>query len=86
MFNAHADRTLVQRFQASGLCNVQSLLEGHDVEVPKHATKPVCLVWALTGECSNQCRRKGQHVRHGHSTIQGIHCMLDKCGVDSLQA
>ena len=86
VFNTHADRALLQCFQELGHRNVQALLEGHKVEVPKHASKPVCLVWALKGECSNQCRRKGQHVRCARSTIQSIHRMLDKCGVDSPQA
>ena len=79
-------KVLQERFQESGHRNIRALLEGHDMEVPKNSSKPVCLVWALKGECSNQCRRKGQHVCYGRSTIQSIHCMLDECGVDSPQA
>ena len=86
VFNTHADRALMQRFQASGHRNIRTLLEGHEVEVPQHSNKPVCLVWALKGECSDQCRRKGQHVRYGRPTNQAIHRMLDECGVNSPQA
>ena len=84
-FNAHADRRLLNRYRASGNSTISSLLQGHDVTVPEHGGQPVCLTWALKGECSSGCRRKRQHVRYSRSTNQAIHALLDACGVANSQ-
>ena len=53
--------------------------------IPKHNGNPVCLTWALKGECSHGCRRTNQHVRCNRSTVQAIHALMDTCGVAAVQ-
>ena len=79
--NAHADQRLLERFRASPFSSLTSMLEGHDVEVPKHNGDPVCLTWALKGQCSGTCKRKAQHVRYSRGLHQKLHGLLDECGV-----
>ena len=85
VFNAHAERRLLSRYTESGHSTISALLQGHDVTVPKHNGNPVCLTWALKGECSSGCRRKNQHVRYSRGTNQAIHALLDACGVANAQ-
>ena len=75
----------MQRFQVSGHCNVRALLEGHNVEVPQHSNKLVCLVWAFKGQCSTTCKCKDQHVRYSRDTNTKLHQMLTDCGVANAQ-
>ena len=84
-FNAHAERRLLKRYAESGHSTISAMLQGHDVTVPKHNGNPVCLTWALKGECSTGCRRKNQHVRYARSTNQAIHALMDACGVANAQ-
>ena len=84
-FNAYADQRLMQRFRDSGHRQISSMTEGHNVTIPKHAGKDVCLVWALKGECSATCKRKGQHVRYSRNTIRDIHTLMTECGVANPQ-
>ena len=83
--NAHADQRLLERFRASPFSAITSMLEGHDVEVPKHNGDPVCLTWALKGQCSGSCKRKTLHVRYSRATNQKLHELLDLCGVVNSQ-
>ena len=83
--NASADNRLLQRFKDSGHRTISSMTEGHEVEIPKHAGKEVCLVWALKGECSATCKRKAQHVDYSRNTVRDIHNLLSKCGVANPQ-
>ena len=85
-FNAHADRRLMQRFRDSEHTTISGMLEGHNPEVPKHNDKPVCLTWALKGQCNGTCRRRENHVRYNRTTIQALHRLLDDCGVANPQA
>ena len=83
--SANPDRLLLTRFEGSGFSSVNAMLQGHEVEIPKHANKPVCLVWALKGRCSSGCRRKDQHVRYSRDTNSKLHALLDACGVANPQ-
>ena len=80
-FNTHASRELMSRFRDSNHSTISGMMEGHDVTVPKHAGKPVCLTWALKGECSSTCRRASAHARYSRDTIRAIHQLLTDCGV-----
>ena len=84
-FNAHADRRLLQRFRDSEFTSISAMLEGNDPEVPKHNEKPVCLTWALKGQCNGSCKRRENHVRYGRTTVQAIHQLLDQCNVPNPQ-
>ena len=84
-FNAHADQALMNRYQAAGHSTITGMLEGHDVTIPQHAGKDVCLAWALKGSCSAMCKRKAAHVRYSRDTIKSIHKVLDDCGVPNSQ-
>ena len=53
--------------------------------IPKLNGNPLCLTWALKGECSHGCRRANQHVRYNRSTNQAIHALMDTCGVAAIQ-
>jgi hypothetical protein len=60
-------------------------MEGHSPTIPKHNSKPVCLAWALKGECSATCKRKEQHVRYSQAVCSKVHALLDDCGVENPQ-
>ena len=85
-FNTHADRGLLDRFRGANHATISGLLEGHDVSIPKHSGKPVCLTWALKGSCSSACRRAANHVRYSRDTVQALHRLLTDCGVPENQA
>ena len=80
-FNAHADQGLMTRFRDSGHSTINAMMAGHSADIPKHNGQQVCLTWALKGECSQGCRRAGQHLRYGRATVQAIHALMDTCGV-----
>jgi hypothetical protein len=84
-FNGQADRDMLTRFRESGHPSIKVMMEGKNATIPKHQNKPVCLVWALKGECSSNCKRKDMHIRYPAPVNKAIHAMLDKCGVASLQ-
>ena len=81
VINAHADRAILRRFRDSEFSNITAMMEGQNVEVPKHAGNDVCLTWALKGECSAACRRRSQHVRYSQATNRAIAALLTSCGV-----
>ena len=83
--NNHADERLLLRFQESGHASIQSLIAGHEGDVPKLGGDPVCLTWALKGRCSPTCRRGAQHVRYPARTISQLHGFLTTCGVANPQ-
>ena len=85
VFNANADRNLLRRFRDSEFTNITAMMEGRNVEIPKHAGSDVCLTWALKGECSAACRRKNQHTRYSQATNRAIGQLLTGCGVPELQ-
>jgi len=84
-FNTFADRTLLRRFRDSEFSTISAMMAGKEVTIPQHASKDVCLVWALKGECSGTCRRKAQHVRYSRGTTSELHSLLDDCGVANPQ-
>ena len=85
-FNAHADRSLLQRLRDSNHSTISSMMSGQSSDiVPKLNGNPVCLTWALKGECSHGCRRANQHVRYNRSTNQAVHALMDTCGVAAVQ-
>ena len=61
------------------------MMQGQDHPIPRHGGEPVCLVWALKGECSATCKRKEQHVRYSRETTAKIHELLDTCDVGYAQ-
>lgn len=83
--NAHANEAIKRRFKDSGHSTIGSMMQGHTVDIPKHANKPICLAWALRGSCHSNCKRAAQHVRYGNATITAINAMLDTCGVAASQ-
>jgi hypothetical protein len=84
VFNAHADRDMLTRFRESGHPTIKAMMEGKNATIPKHQNKPVCLVWALKGKCSSNCKRKDMHIRYSTTVNKAIHSMLDKCDVAAL--
>ena len=82
-FNAHADSVLLTRFRDAGHPTITAMMEGKDVEIPKHGDKEVCLAWCLKGACNPGCKRKDAHVRYSQATVRKIHSFLDECGVGS---
>ena len=85
VFNSNADRDMLTRFRESGHPTIKAMMEGKGASIPKHQNKPVCLVWALKGECSSNCKRKDLHIRYPATVNKAIHSMLDKCEVAALQ-
>ncbi len=85
VFNSRADRALLRRFRDSGHANITAMMNGHEVQIPKHAGNEVCLTWALKGECSAACRRTNQHVAYSQATNRAIGALLTSCGVPELQ-
>ena len=83
--NAHADSRLVKRFKESGHATISSMVNGRDLDVPQHAGKDVCLVWALKGQCQANCKRKDAHVRYGRETLSKLHEFLTACEVADAQ-
>ena len=82
MVNAYVDRHLMQRFAACSHTTINSLLGGRGTDIiPKYKNQPVCLTWALKGECTSGCRRRNQHVRYPRTFNQAIDNMLDVCGI-----
>ena len=75
----------MERFRDCPHNSISAMLEGHDVNVPKHNGEAVCLTWALKGRCSASCKRKAQHVRYSRSVNQAIHSLMDSCGVANSQ-
>jgi hypothetical protein len=57
----------------------------HVVEYTKVNGEDVCLAWALKGQCSDNCKRKKQHVQYGRPVIQKLHALMDVCGVADSQ-
>jgi hypothetical protein len=84
-FNQNPDTRLVKRFRDSNHATISAMMQGHDVTIPKHKGKAVCLVWALKGECSATCKRKDLHVRYPGDTTAKIHDLLTACGVANPQ-
>ena len=79
--SANPDRLLLRRFADSSHSNITSMTNGHEIEVPQHNGKDVCLIWALKGECSTGCKRKDAHVRYPKAVNTKVHELLDTCGV-----
>ena len=72
-FNAHADRSLLQRFRDSSHSTISSMMSGQSLDIiPKHNGNPVCLTWALKDKCSHGCRRANQHVRSWTPAVQRL--------------
>ena len=76
----------MKRFSESGHGTISAMVQGHDVEYPKHRDKPVCLSWALKGECNDNCKRSGNHVHYPTEVNKKIHELMDKCGVSPLES
>ncbi len=74
------------RFKEYGRAAISAMMQGHDVAIPKHKGKAVCLVWALKGECSATCKRKDLHIRYPGDTTAKIHDLLTTCGVPNPKA
>ena len=83
--NPHTDSKLVTRFRLGGFTSIKAMMEGKDATIPSHRGKPVCLVWALKGECNATCKRKDQHIDYPATVTKAIHSMLTKCGVPDPQ-
>ena len=81
-FNQHVDEGLKGRYATSGFSSITAMTSGKDAPVPKHAGSPVCLSWALKGQCNTNCKRADQHVRYSAATIKALNSFLTKCGVD----
>ena len=61
------------------------MTQGHQVEIPKHSGKEICLTWALKGTCTRGCRRKEQNVRYSQDTIRAVHALMDTCDIATSQ-
>jgi hypothetical protein len=83
--NPKPDAALLTRFRDCGHASINSMIGDHVVECPKHAGEDVCLSWALKGQCSDNCKRKKQHVQYGRPVIQKLHALMDVCGVANPQ-
>jgi hypothetical protein len=80
-FNANADTRLLRRFRDSPHESVTAMMQGHDVRIPQLSGKDVCLVWALKGSCTKNCKRKAQHKAYPRTTVTALHELMDTCGV-----
>ena len=78
---SNPDRLLLRRFADCEHSSITAMTQGHDVEIPQHKAKDICLVWALKGECSTGCKRKHAHERCPKAVNTKIHELLDTCGV-----
>ena len=85
VLNAHVDSGLRHRFATHGPATISAMTQGHQVEIPKHAGKEICLTWALKGTCNRGCRRKEQHVRYSQDTIRAVHALMDACDIATSQ-
>jgi hypothetical protein len=65
--------------------NITTMLGGRNLEIPKHAGKPVCLAWALKGSCGANCKHANKHVRYNKAVVQDLLALLDLCGVTKPQ-
>ena len=74
----------MKRYAECGHTSISSMVNGHDVTYPKHRDKPVCLSWALKGECNDACKRKFNHIPYPTEVNKKIHELMDKCGVEPL--
>jgi hypothetical protein len=61
------------------------MIEDHVVECPKLNGEDICLAWALKRKCSDNCKRKKQHVQYSRPVIQKLHALMDICGVANPQ-
>ena len=84
--NARANRALMKRYSESGHSSINAMVQGHDVTYPKYRDKPVCLSWALKGECNEACKRKFNHVTYPTEVNKKIHELMDTCGVATLES
>ena len=84
-FNTNVDRTLLKRFRDSGHTTISSLMQGHEVAIPKHRGSEVCLTWALKGECGPTCKQAANHVRYPQPVVNEIGQLLTTCGVANAQ-
>jgi len=83
--NARADRALMGRFRDSGHATITSMMAGKGATVPQVDGKDICLSWALKGSCNSNCKRKEQHINYSRSVVQGLHALMDTCGVANAQ-
>jgi hypothetical protein len=83
--NANVDRKLMNRYKASGMNSITTMMGGRDLEFPKHNGSPVCMAWALKGSCSTNCKRSAQHMRYSQDTNKALHKFMDECGVANAQ-
>jgi hypothetical protein len=83
--NPRPDAALMTRFRDCGHASIKSMIGDHVVECPKHAGEDVCLAWAYKGQCSDNCKRKKQHVQYSRPVIQKLHALMDVCGVANPQ-
>ena len=83
--NPRPDTALMTRFREGGHSSIKSMIGDHVVEIPKINGEEACLAWAYKGECSDNCKRKKQHVAYGRPIIQKLHGIMDICGVANPQ-
>jgi len=83
--NARADSTLMGRFRDSGHATITSMMAGKGATVPQVNGKDICLSWALKGSCNSNCKRKEQHINYSRAVVQGLHALMDTCGVANPQ-
>jgi hypothetical protein len=57
----------------------KAMMDAKNATIPKHQNKPVCLVWALKGEWSSNCKCKDMHIRYSATVNKAIHFVLNKC-------
>ena len=69
-----------RRFRTSGHKTISALMEGHDVDILKHAGHKVCLTWALKGACHSECEGHKSQVTCPRSVNQQITELLDDWG------
>ena len=76
----------LQRVTVVTVIKARAMLAGQLLDIiPKHNGNPVCLAWALKGECSQGCGCLNQHVRYNRNTIQALHGLMDTCGITAAQ-
>ena len=84
-FNANPDERLLARFNNSRFDKIAQVLEAYTGEIPKHNGKPVCLTWALKGQCGRTCKRRESHQQYSRATNDKIHQILTDVGVPDQQ-
>ena len=83
--NMNYVNSVKKRWLASGLSNLQAMLQAHSGDgaplVPKMGDQEACLSWIIKGRCFANCPRVATHKQANQALIVQVHMLMDTCGV-----